>query len=49
MYDNPEKCDCWVIFESLREACQQNRVELDREQHFLMCEKTSEMQENNNN
>ena len=29
MYDNPEKSDCYKIFDCVKEACRENEVELD--------------------
>jgi len=43
MYDNPEKNDWNVVFDSLREACDQNKVDFDLDMYFKMREKTYEM------
>lgn len=47
MYDNPEKCDWKVVFESLGEACNQNHVRLDSEFIYKMFERTEKMQKKN--
>lgn len=39
MYDNPEKSDCMVIFECIREACWFNHVEIN---YDALCEMFSE-------
>lgn len=36
IYDNPEKNDWRVVFDSLREACYQNNVDLDIEEFIEM-------------
>jgi hypothetical protein len=47
MYDNPEKSDWKVVFDSIVEACIQNHVFMDRDSLQLMQKKTYEMQEEN--
>lgn len=46
MYDNPEKSDWEVVFDSLVEACRQNDVDFDGKQIKKMIDKTMEMQIN---
>jgi hypothetical protein len=43
IYDNPEKNDWRVVFDSLREACYQHKVDLDFDLYVMMCEKTYEL------
>jgi hypothetical protein len=45
IYDNPEKNDWRIVFDSLREACYQNKVDLDFDLYVMMCEKTYELNE----
>jgi len=45
LYDNPEKSDCNVVFDSLKEACDQNHVTIDLEHLSLMFKRTYAMQE----
>lgn len=45
MFDNPERCDWKVVFDSLLEACRQNDVSLDRDRYQEMFKITYEMQE----
>jgi len=47
MYDNPAIGDWNFVFDSLREACRQNEVELDITEWAMMRRKTFEMQEEN--
>jgi hypothetical protein len=47
LYDNPEKSDCNVVFDSLKEACNQNHVRLDLDLLSSMFKRTFEMQEEN--
>lgn len=49
MYDNPEKSDYLVVFDSLREACRQNDIELDREHLASMCGRTMELNDKQKN
>jgi len=44
MYDNPQKSDWMVVFDSLREACNQNHVRLDLDLLASMLKSTYEMQ-----
>lgn len=44
MFDNPEKCDWKVVFDSLLEACRQNDVRIDRDRHQEMFKITNDMQ-----
>jgi hypothetical protein len=43
MYDNPEKPDCMVVFDCIREACRVNNVDLDFNQFTKMYNKTEQM------
>jgi len=43
MYDNPEKNDWRVVFDSLHKACYQNNVDLDIEQFVVMRTKSNEL------
>ena len=45
MYDNPESGFWYYVFDTLVEACRQNRVPFDRDNLCLMQKKTYEMQE----
>ena len=47
LYDNPEKSDCNVVFDSIKEACDQNHVRLDLDLLSSMFRTTYEMQEEN--
>ena len=44
IYDNPEKSDWMVIFESLSEASENNNVQLDIKRLSMMVKKTLRMQ-----
>lgn len=44
MYDNPEKSDWKVVFESIQEACNVNLVDLDFKLLRSMQDRTMEMQ-----
>ena len=47
MYDNPESGFWYYVFDTLVEACKQNRIPIDRDNLCLMQEKTYKMQEEN--
>ena len=43
MFDNPQLCDCMVIFECVREACRYNQVEINFENNCSMFIETERM------
>lgn len=43
MYDNPEKSDCMVIFEIIKEACRVHEIELDVRKYVDQLMKTEDM------